>query len=150
MEEPSFRSSTFGLRGQSCTRCPLLLWSGGAYTTPKWEQRVSTQPSQAGKPLGGGVLVCSGSHNKLSRMERLKQQKYIFSVWEAGAPGSRCGPLGLGSGESTLVGSQVPAFRPLPHMAACLWGQRESLGVSSSSFRDTSSIISGPHPYKLI
>lgn len=118
--------------------------------TPKWEQRASTQPPQAGKTLSGGVLVCSGSHNKLPRTGRLKQQRYIFSVWEASAPGSRCGPSGLGSGESALVGSQVAAFRPLPHMASCLWGQRESLGVSSPSFRDTSSIISGPHAYKLI
>ena len=55
---------------------------------------------------------------------------------------------GLGSAEASLLGLQMAALLLCPHMAFPLCMQLP--GVFSSSYKDTSPIGSGPHPYDLI
>ena len=53
---------------------------------------------------------------------------------------------GLVSGETSLPGLQMTTFSLCPHMAFPLCAP----GVSSSSYKDTSSVGLGLHPYDLI
>ena len=55
---------------------------------------------------------------------------------------------GLVSGEDCVLGLQMTLFMLCPHMAFSLC--MHSPGVFYSSYKDTSPIGLGPHPYDLI
>lgn len=78
----------------------------------------------------GHALSCSISQsrlpNKISKIEWLKEEKFIFRILKSGSLRPGCQPAWSGSGESPLPSLLMTAFHCAPHGSDVWEGEREN------------------------